>query len=275
MKDASNPFAFLYEPKVDISKPLEPVMASYYQYLIGNVGWEVELGCIYIETEVSMLLSHNAYPHGGTFCSCFAYYVLIERKTQLYPGSWPDLSGNCLWELWYLERLNGLFWWFWVGNPFKHPYASWQQCIPGGDGRQWPLRRQYHQALSHWFCDIFEYGFDCLALKETSKWGISCVRSRFFSWSTEWKHFEVFGPNLGWWVYLLRAQVTYMVITCLWYIITWDLSLCWGRNKISQAIIKRVNQWRQRNSSPVTLPQLRIYMTYWPNFCMARSGITC
>ena len=42
-------------------------MASYYQSLIGIMRWIVELGLLDIETEVSMLSSHNAYSREGHF----------------------------------------------------------------------------------------------------------------------------------------------------------------------------------------------------------------
>ena len=34
VKDVANSFGYHYEPKVDVSEPLETEMASYYQYLI-------------------------------------------------------------------------------------------------------------------------------------------------------------------------------------------------------------------------------------------------
>ena len=34
VKDAANSFGYHYEPKVDVSEPLDTEMASYYQYLI-------------------------------------------------------------------------------------------------------------------------------------------------------------------------------------------------------------------------------------------------
>ena len=44
LEDAVNPFAYHYEPEVDVSEPLDSDMASYYQYLIGIMRWMVELG---------------------------------------------------------------------------------------------------------------------------------------------------------------------------------------------------------------------------------------
>ena len=52
---------------MDISEPLDADMTSYYQYIIGIARWMIELGCVDIATEVSMLSSHNAYPREGMF----------------------------------------------------------------------------------------------------------------------------------------------------------------------------------------------------------------
>ena len=62
MKDVANPFSYHYEPKVDVSESLYYENILYYQTLIGIILWMIELGRIDIATEVSLLLSHNAYP---------------------------------------------------------------------------------------------------------------------------------------------------------------------------------------------------------------------
>ena len=43
VEDAANPFAYHYEPKVDVFELLEPEMESYNQYLIGMMQRMVEL----------------------------------------------------------------------------------------------------------------------------------------------------------------------------------------------------------------------------------------
>ena len=52
---------------MDISEPLDADMTSYYQYIIGIARWMIELGCVDIATEVSMLSSNNDYPREGNF----------------------------------------------------------------------------------------------------------------------------------------------------------------------------------------------------------------
>jgi hypothetical protein len=51
-----------YRPELDVSPELDPEDASYYQSLIGILRWIVELGCVDICLEVSMMSSHLALP---------------------------------------------------------------------------------------------------------------------------------------------------------------------------------------------------------------------
>ena len=65
LKEATNPFSYHYEPKVDLSEPLAADMASYYHSIIGIMECMIGLGRVDISTEISMLYSHNAYPCEG------------------------------------------------------------------------------------------------------------------------------------------------------------------------------------------------------------------
>ena len=56
-----------YKPEMDLTTPIEPELASYYQSLIGVIHWIVEISWIGIATEVSMMSSYNAYPREGHF----------------------------------------------------------------------------------------------------------------------------------------------------------------------------------------------------------------
>ncbi len=53
----NSPFPIDYDPSTDLSNFLDPDCSSFYQHLIGVMRWMVELGCIDIATEVSMLSS--------------------------------------------------------------------------------------------------------------------------------------------------------------------------------------------------------------------------
>ena len=60
-----NLFPCGYYPPLDVLPGLNPVLSSYYQYQISILRCMVELGRIYINTEVSMLESHLALPREG------------------------------------------------------------------------------------------------------------------------------------------------------------------------------------------------------------------
>jgi hypothetical protein len=62
---ADNPFPVDYDPSTDLSDILDSDCSSFNQHLIGVMRWMVELGCIDIATEVSMLSSYLACPHKG------------------------------------------------------------------------------------------------------------------------------------------------------------------------------------------------------------------
>ena len=62
---APNPFVGGYIPEIDMTDPLDPDRASYYQTMIGVMRWMVEIGRIDIATDCSLLSSHLTYPHDG------------------------------------------------------------------------------------------------------------------------------------------------------------------------------------------------------------------
>ncbi len=62
---AKNLFPGDYTPDTDVSEPLDPKCSSFYQHLIGVMWWMVELWCVDIATEVSMLSSYLALPLEG------------------------------------------------------------------------------------------------------------------------------------------------------------------------------------------------------------------
>ena len=80
MKDVDNPFAYHYDLKVNVYKPLNPEIPSYYQSLIGIMVWMDELVRIDISTEVSMLLAHNTYPREGHFVAALHIIYYLKSK---------------------------------------------------------------------------------------------------------------------------------------------------------------------------------------------------
>jgi hypothetical protein len=57
---AKNPFPMNYQPGLDVSNELGPELSSCYLQLIGIVQWAIELGCIDIYHEVSLLSQYQA-----------------------------------------------------------------------------------------------------------------------------------------------------------------------------------------------------------------------
>ncbi len=59
---AENLFPGDYSPDTDVLVPCDPKCSSFYQHLISFMQWMVELGCIDIAAELSMLSSYLALP---------------------------------------------------------------------------------------------------------------------------------------------------------------------------------------------------------------------
>ena len=72
-----------YKPELDITPPLDPELASYYQSLIGVMRLMVEIGRIDIAVEVSMTSSHNAYPREGHFETVIHMMSYLKVSTTL------------------------------------------------------------------------------------------------------------------------------------------------------------------------------------------------
>ena len=47
----------VYAPELNVSPLIDPLLTSYYQYEIGVLRWMVEVGRVYINTQVLMLAS--------------------------------------------------------------------------------------------------------------------------------------------------------------------------------------------------------------------------
>ena len=82
-----------YKPELDISTPLEPELASYYQSLIGVMRWMCEIGRIDIALEVSMMSSHNAYPREGHFETVLHMMGYLKKKHNSRLAMDPNYPG--------------------------------------------------------------------------------------------------------------------------------------------------------------------------------------
>ncbi len=91
---APNPFPTDYRPELDTSPELLPEHASYYQSLMGIFRWMIELGCIDICTEVSMLSLHMALPCQGHLEAALHVMSYLSRHTYHY-----TIIHDCVWIL--------------------------------------------------------------------------------------------------------------------------------------------------------------------------------
>ena len=96
-KKVINPFESEYDPLMDSSADLGPILLNYYQTQIGVLRWMVELGRIDIITEVSMLASQLALPREGHLEAVFHIFGYLKGHHNArmvfdptYPT--PDMS---------------------------------------------------------------------------------------------------------------------------------------------------------------------------------------
>ena len=94
-KRASAPFPVGYVPELDISDPLKPDLAAYFQSQIGVLRWMVELGRVDIITEVSLLSSQLAMPREGHLDAVFHVYSYLKAKhnsRMAFDPSYPKID---------------------------------------------------------------------------------------------------------------------------------------------------------------------------------------
>ncbi len=94
-KRADNPFPTDYYPETDVTEPLTPELASFYQHLIGVMRWMVEQGCVDIAMKVSLLLSFLVYPREGHLETALHIMGYLKKKhnTRLvFDPTYPDID---------------------------------------------------------------------------------------------------------------------------------------------------------------------------------------
>ncbi len=90
-----NPFPVDYDPSTDLSDMLDLDCSSFYQHLIGVMRWVVELGCIDIATEVSMLSFYLACPcegHLENALNVMGYLRLKHNLRLIFDPTYPDID---------------------------------------------------------------------------------------------------------------------------------------------------------------------------------------
>jgi hypothetical protein len=95
LKKASGPFAGGYKTDLDESYELEPTRSNFYQSQIGILRWCVELGCIDIIIEVSMLSSYLCLQREGhleAVFHVFAYLGLHHNARVVFDPTYPAVD---------------------------------------------------------------------------------------------------------------------------------------------------------------------------------------
>jgi hypothetical protein len=109
---AKNPFPMNFQPQLDVSNKLGLNLFSCYLQLIGIARWAIELGCIDIHNEVSLLSHYQLNPRVGhleAFYHVFAYmkslldigHVAFDPKTPVVDKS--AFSNGADWKEFYGE----------------------------------------------------------------------------------------------------------------------------------------------------------------------------
>ena len=83
-----------YRPELDVSPVLGPHDASYYIPLIGILRWIVELGCVEIFIEVSIISSHMSMPREGHLEQLFHifYHQKYHNYEMVFDPSYPVIG---------------------------------------------------------------------------------------------------------------------------------------------------------------------------------------
>ena len=89
------PMRLTYQPELDVSEDLSPSDASYYQLLIGILWWIVELGCVDVCLEVSMMSSQLALPRKGHMeqvMQIFGFLKKYRNAELIFDPSDPTIN---------------------------------------------------------------------------------------------------------------------------------------------------------------------------------------
>ena len=93
----STPMQTNYRPELNVSQLLDPEQASYYMSLIGILRWAVELGCLDIFIDVSLLSSYMCQPRVGHLeqvLHIFAYLKHHENSNMVFDPNYVTCDAN-------------------------------------------------------------------------------------------------------------------------------------------------------------------------------------
>ena len=84
-----------YRPELDVSPVLGAQDSTYYQSLVGILQWMIEIGCVDICLEVSMMSSHMAMPREGHLIQLlhiFGYLNCHHNTELVFDPTPPDVN---------------------------------------------------------------------------------------------------------------------------------------------------------------------------------------
>ena len=110
-----HPYEHKYHPSEDVSKEINGVGIQMYQLLIGISCWAFEVGRVDMFLEVSLLLSHIAFPRARDLQADYRWFGYLKqvpkRQLYVYPEH-PDISEYRLhefdWEEFYRDTSDAI-----------------------------------------------------------------------------------------------------------------------------------------------------------------------
>jgi hypothetical protein len=93
----ANPFPTTFDADTDVSEPLTPEEASYFQSIIGVLRWMIEIGRVDINVEVSILSSYQAYPREGHLHAAIHLMSFVGHKHNArlaFDPTYPSIDLN-------------------------------------------------------------------------------------------------------------------------------------------------------------------------------------
>jgi hypothetical protein len=101
----ANPFPTTFDADLDVSDPLMPEEASYFQSIIGVLRWMIEIGRVDINIKVSILSSYQAYPREGHL---HAAIHLMSSSAISTTRVWPSILPTPPFTSMISSRANGM-----------------------------------------------------------------------------------------------------------------------------------------------------------------------
>ena len=100
-KRVENPFTVGYCPKLDVPPVLGPDETSYYQALIEVMRWIVKIGCINIDTKVSLLSWYSGVPRQGhleAVLNIMGYLKCRYNSRLVFDPTYPNIDHTNFFE---------------------------------------------------------------------------------------------------------------------------------------------------------------------------------